>query len=105
MSVNPATGERVALLNWLALRRPDHNWSVSVRLLENGQEIGQQDHSDPVWGAYPTTRWLPGEVVGDSYTFALPPGAQPDEVAVIVYRPDGNGGFAHLDVARFALDE
>lgn len=103
LNVNPATGEHVVLLNWLALQTSSSDWSVSVRLTQGGAEIAQQDYTHPVWGAYPTTRWLPGEVVGDAYAFALPAGAQPDGVTVIVYRGDGNGGFANLDVAKFAL--
>jgi hypothetical protein len=103
LTEDAATGERVVLLNWLALRAPEHDWSVSVRLSQGGQQLAQQDHANPVWGAYPTTRWLPGEVVGDAYSFALPPGARPDELTVILYRPDGSGGFVNLDVATFPL--
>ncbi len=100
---NAATGEQVVLLNWLALQAPTRDYSVSVRLTRGGQDIAQQDHTHPVWGAYPTTRWLPGEVVGDAYAFKLPQDAKPDGVTVIVYRGDGNGGFVNLDMARFAL--
>jgi hypothetical protein len=100
---NAATGERVVLLNWLALDGLAHDWSVSVRLTRGGQDLAQQDNIHPVWGAYPTTRWLPGEVVGDAYAFSLPDGAEPDGVIVIVYRGDGSGGFVNLDVAMFAL--
>jgi hypothetical protein len=100
---NAATGEQVVLLNWLATQTPAEDWSVSVRLTQAGQEIAQQDNPHPVWGAYPTTRWLPGEVVGDAYAFTLPDGAKPDGLTVIVYRGDGSGGFVNLDIARFAL--
>ena len=103
LSTRAATGERVVLLDWLALRPPERDWSVSVRLGQGGQQIAQQDHPHPVWGAYPTARWLPGEVVGDAYTFDLPPEAQPDELTVILYRPDGAGGFENLDAATFPL--
>jgi hypothetical protein len=105
LAENAATGEQVVLLNWLALQPPAHDYSVSVRITQAGQELAQQDHTHPVWGAYPTTRWLPGEVVGDAYAFKLPEGAKPDGVTVIVYRADGNGGFVNLDVARFAAGQ
>jgi hypothetical protein len=105
LTENAATGEQVVLLNWLAPKTPEHDWSVSVRLTQGGQEIAQQDHTHPVWGAHPTTRWLPGEVVGDAYAFTLPEGATPDGLTIIVYRGDGSGGFVNLDVARFALGE
>jgi hypothetical protein len=102
---NEATGEHVVLLNWLALTTPERDWSVSVRLTQGGQELAQQDSTHPVWNAYPTSRWLPGEVVGDAYAFTLPTGPQPDGVTVIVYRGDGAGGFINLDIASFNSGE
>ena len=36
----------------------------------------------PQGGGYPTIWWLPGEIVADTYTLELPPGAPGD----IVYR-------------------
>ena len=46
---------------------------------------------------------MPGEVVADAYPFALPPGAVPDGITVVVYRKLADGSFANLDVARFPL--
>ena len=102
IGVDLATGETVALLNWQALAPPSQDWAVSVRLTQNGQEIAQLDREHPVSGAYPTSRWSPGEVVADAYPFALPPGA-PDGIKVVVYRKLADGGFANLDVASFPL--
>ncbi len=99
-----ATGERVALLAWQALQTPTHDWSVSVRLTQGGQEIAQMDHRNPVSGAYPTSRWTPQEAVTDAYTFALPPQAQPDGMTIILYRQMSDGGFLNLDVAHIGLD-
>jgi hypothetical protein len=100
---HPATGETAVLLAWQAPARPAEDWSVSVRLTQGGREIAQSDREHPVAGAYPTSRWSPGEVVGDGYAFALPAGAAPDGVKIIVYRPLPGGGFENLDVAQFAL--
>jgi hypothetical protein len=61
------------------------------------------DRQHPVAGAYPTSRWQPGEVVGDAYSFALPAGAAPDGVTVIVYRRMPDGTFTNLDIARLPL--
>ncbi|MGC8879233.1 MAG: protein O-mannosyl-transferase family [Anaerolineae bacterium] len=44
-----------------------------------------QDHQ-PVWNSFPTSRWLPGEVVRDDYVFTLPAEALPDRVHLVVYR-------------------
>ncbi len=98
-----ALGRQVVRLDWQALRAPDQDWSVSVRLTQDGQEIAQQDRAAPVNGAYPTTRWLPGEVVGDAWAFDLPPDAAPDGLTVILYRRGEDGAFVNLDVARFPL--
>ena len=97
------TGETVVLLAWQALARLPEDWSVSVRLTERDRELAQVDREDLVAGAYPTSRWSPGEVVGDAYTFALPAGVVPDGVTVIVYRPLPDGGFVNLDVAQLPL--
>ncbi len=46
----------------------DKNYTVFVHLLDaSGAVRGQQD-SPPLEGAAPTTSWLPGEVLADSYT-------------------------------------
>ena len=74
-----------------------------MRLLQGGQEIAQLDREHPVSGAYPTSRWTPGEVVADAYPFALPPGAAPDGIKILVYRKLADGSFVNLDVTQFSL--
>ncbi|MCX6031217.1 MAG: DUF2723 domain-containing protein [Chloroflexi bacterium] len=101
---NAATRETVVLLLWEARAKPAEDWSVSVRLTQGGKEIAQLDRQHPVSGAYPTSRWLPGEVVGDAYPFALPLDAAPDGVTIILYRQTSEGGFVNLDVARFQIN-
>jgi hypothetical protein len=90
------------LLAWQALN-PTQDWSVSVRLTQGGQEIAQTDSAHPVWGAYPTRRWSPGEVVGDAYAFPADAAAAADGARVILYRRLEDGTFENLDVAEFAL--
>lgn len=100
---NRVTGEEVITLAWQAARTPGHNWSISVRVLQGASEIAQVDRQHPVSGAYPTTRWLPGEVVIDTYPFALPDGVSPEAVTIVVYRRAQDGAFINLDTATFAL--
>jgi hypothetical protein len=100
---NPATGEMVVRLAWEAKEKPDQDWSVSVRLTQDGREIAQVDQQHPVFGAYPTSRWSPGEVVSDAYPVTLPPGAKADGVTVILYRKATEGGFVNLEAASFPL--
>jgi hypothetical protein len=92
------TGETVLLLGWEALR-PTEDWSVSVRLLEGGIEIAQADSEHPVMGAYPTSRWAPGEVVGDAYAFPAELAGQADAARIILYRQGSGGSFEDLDEA------
>ena len=103
IDTNRATGETVVTLIWQAAAQPSEDWAVSVRLTQGGQEIAQLDREHPVNGAYPTSRWSPGEMVADAYPFALPAGAAPDGLTVVVYRRLADGSFANLDVARFPL--
>ena len=102
---NPATGEMVVRLTWQAKEKSDQDWSVSVRLTQDGREIAQADEEHPVFGAYPTSRWSPGEVVSDVYPMKLPPDARPDGVTVILYRKTPEGGFVNLDAASFPLPQ
>jgi hypothetical protein len=100
---NPATGETVALLAWEALVRPAEDWSVSVRLTQGGAEIAQVDHQNPVAGAYPTSRWSPGEIVGDAYPFILPAGAVPRGLDIVLYHRQPDGSFVNLGIAHLPL--
>ncbi len=72
-------------LSWSARGDVSTNYAVYVHARTAGGEIvAQQDHR-PKDGRYPTSGWLPGEVV--SYCVAHPaPGAA--EVAVGLYNPD-----------------
>jgi hypothetical protein len=103
IGTDTTTGETVVLLVWQALADPTEDWSVSVRLTQGGREIAQFDQEYPVHGAYPMSRWSPGEMVADAYPFKLPPDIAPDGVTVILYRKLADGSFANLDVAKFAL--
>jgi len=54
-------------------------YTVFVHLLAaDGFNRTNQDNQ-PVWGAYPTTQWQPGEQITDRYTLKIPPGAPPGD--------------------------
>jgi hypothetical protein len=97
-------------LFWRAHDTIAYDWSVSVRptvgdqlLAQPEGGIVQQDLAYPVHGAYPTSRWLPGEVVADDYLFTLPPGPAPDGLQVVIYRSLPDGGFENLAVLDVPL--
>ena len=77
-------------LYWRALAEMASSYSVFTHVLgPDGQIVAQQDNV-PVSGTYPTTLWLPGEVVTDVYNISfaddLPFGEYPIEVGF--YDPD-----------------
>jgi hypothetical protein len=64
-------------LRWRALRAPDHDWRVSVRLVDDqGNLWGAQD-GRPVDGFYPTYLWPAGAVVDDRRDVATVAGTPP----------------------------
>ena len=44
-----------------------------------------------MWGAYPTSRWQPAEIVRDVYALSLPEGTTPNAVQIVVYSTTSNG--------------
>jgi len=73
-------------LYWQAVRRMDTSYTVFTHLLDEHNRIwGQQDNL-PLQGTYPTTGWLPGEVIVDEYQIPVrddaPPGCYQIEVGL-----------------------
>jgi hypothetical protein len=61
-------------LYWRALSEMDVSYTTFVHLLdESGQVLSQVDHV-PGDGAFPTTGWLPREVIADEFLVPLPDG-------------------------------
>ena len=78
----------ILTLYWQALTEMDENYTVFTHLLAlNGSTTGQQD-SHPVYGTYPTSLWMTGEVVTDVYEISIrtdaAPGAHRLEVGMYV---------------------
>ena len=60
------------VLYWRGTAAMDVSYTAFVHLLDPaGKVIGQVDHV-PGDGAFPTTGWLPGEVIADEYHLAVP---------------------------------
>jgi len=65
-------------LRWQALRKPAHDYTAFVHVLNaQGQIVAQQD-GQPRGGSYPTSLWDGGEVVDDPHplSVAATPGLQ-----------------------------
>ncbi|MEW5957829.1 MAG: DUF2723 domain-containing protein [Chloroflexota bacterium] len=82
---------------WRAPRKPAWDYALSLRLVDPaGQEIYRRDAAHPVLSSYPTSLWIPGEVVGDFYELPLPPGAGPLTLHLLPYRTEGPGQWHNL---------
>jgi len=78
-------GERTLELVWQAEAQPTTDYTVFVHVLRaDGACCLWQADAMPRSGAYPTSRWVAGEVVTDSTSIALPGDAAAGEYAVEV---------------------
>jgi hypothetical protein len=80
-----APGETLHLtLYWRALAEMETGYTVFTHLLDGRNEIRAQQDNPPVGGTYPTTLWVPGEVVVDKYVLAVEADAPPGEHVIEV---------------------
>jgi hypothetical protein len=85
---------------WRARRDLTGDLTVFVQLLDAGNKPWAATDARPWQGRYPTTRWLAGEVVRDTYSLTLAPDAPDGEYRLIIglYRTDDR---ARLPVTGF----
>jgi hypothetical protein len=69
-----AGGSLPLTLHWQALAPLDRNWTVFVHLLDDDEQIISQQDQIPGAGQFPTTSWLMGEYLLDSYNLLIPAG-------------------------------
>jgi hypothetical protein len=78
--VEVSPGEMLHLtLYWRALAEMETSYTVFTHLLDGANQIQGQQDNPPMSGSYPTTMWLPGEVVIDEYTLVVDTDAPPGE--------------------------
>jgi hypothetical protein len=80
-------------VTWKALQPMDRSYTGFVHLLNTAGTVVAQDDHVPRQGQYPTTRWLPGEVVEDRYDLRLPDKLPPGEywLEIGLYNADQPG--------------
>lgn len=77
-------GEILCLtLYWQAENEMEINYTVFVHLLDETGFLRSQHDKQPGDGSYPTTAWLPGEIVLDEYCLPLPPDLSPGEYKLL----------------------
>jgi mannosyltransferase len=69
------------------------SYKVSVQVLSPDMQLVAQDDSIPVSWTYPTTAWLPGEIVIDEHVLTVAPEAPPGSYTLIalIYDPKNSG--------------
>jgi 4-amino-4-deoxy-L-arabinose transferase-like glycosyltransferase len=95
-------------LVWQAQAQPTADYTVFVHVLNaDGTCCVWQSDAMPRGGAYPTSRWQPGEVVVDTYEIALPadlpPGEYPLEVGLYIAETGQRLGVVNEGVVGDAL--
>jgi hypothetical protein len=90
-------------LYWQATSKLPADYTVFVHVLDGrGARVAQGD-GPPVNGRYPSSAWLPGQIVVDNHRIVLPAGVNPADlrVAVGLYAP-GDGARLPVTDARGA---
>lgn len=58
-------------VKWQALRSVDHDYTVFVHAVDETGKTWAQDDSKPQGGGLPTIKWIPGQIVFDTYTIQI----------------------------------
>jgi hypothetical protein len=77
-------------LVWRCLEPVQVDYTVFTHLLDAGGQVRGQQDNPPVRGTYPTTLWVPGEIVVDEYEIPVDAGAAPGSYVIEVgmYDPE-----------------
>lgn len=77
-------------LTWRSQAPIDPDFTVFTQFIGPDGKVWGQHDNPPKGGWYPTSLWLPGEIVADDYAVRLDPAAPPGEYDLIVgmYHPD-----------------
>lgn len=84
-------GDRVRLsLRWQGLTPISNSYSIFVHLVDANSSLWAQNDGAPLAGLYPTTHWIPGEIVPDVREIALPASIPPGRYRLEagVYQPE-----------------
>lgn len=70
-------------LQWQALREMSESYKIFLHLTDEAGRIVAQVDALPQQGLAPTTGWLPGEIIADELTLAIPPALSPGEYRLV----------------------
>ena len=72
-------------LYWQAERKVSRDFQVFVHLVDSHGNIIAQADSPPLGGLYPTSKWLPKQIIQDVHLVPIPPGSSPKAILVGLY--------------------
>ncbi|UCC61812.1 MAG: hypothetical protein JSV36_13565 [Anaerolineae bacterium] len=79
-------------LHWRALDEPQQGYKVFVHLFDPSGTLRAQADGVPLDWTLPTTCWVRGEVIADSYAVPVPPDAPPGDYTLAVgFYKEGTG--------------
>jgi len=79
------SGEAVPLeLYWRAAGTLDQDYAVFVHVLDSSGKLVAQADSEPRGGSYPTSAWMPNDVIPDEHVLKLPADLPPGEYSIRV---------------------
>lgn len=82
----PLQADEVLLLTvtWQPLQTFNEDLKIFVHLVDANDDVLAQYDAPPRAGDYPTSRWIPGELIADSYPLLIPAGAPPGPYRVFL---------------------
>lgn len=82
----PLQADELLLLNvtWQPLRTFTQDWKIFVHLVDANNQVLAQFDGHPQAGDYPTSHWVPGEIIADTYPLQFPADAPPGPYRVFL---------------------
>lgn len=71
-------------VTWQPLQRFDNDLKVFVHLVDANDNVLAQFDGQPLEGTHPTSQWIPGEIIDDTYPLLVPPDATPGPYRVFI---------------------
>jgi hypothetical protein len=106
-SLSPRPGEALTLdLAWQALAETEISYRVFVHLRDAAGAVRAQADGVPVGWTRPTTGWLPGEYLLDSYSLTVPTQLEPGTYDLVVglYDPATGQRLGEAALTSLAID-
>jgi hypothetical protein len=94
----PVPGQALSLtLYWQALRPMAQDYTIFVHLLGPGGELLAQHDAPPLYGVYPTSRWVAGDVFTQQVRLSIPPDARAGKYELLA------GMYTYPDLVRLPV--